>query len=514
AGQSHFLYNGALYSVSYDAAKDVTTYTPVSYDPSQKQSYSNLFYNSINSQTSVYISFLNNDIKELQKTKSIIDSYINSRHDDKVKYFNDYQSLINLSRVYSQLISAAQTDISKVNSLGINPSPVYLGSSDSQSYAIYTESNSGLCGLNYNYCDVVGVPLRIVYHNKDVLDALKKKYDSLPSSSFVYSKSETYVPYKPVFNVNSYSYFTGMDFFSNSANSYLNSARFGHSPPRPLPFMDFSQSVDDSDSGNPDTGDSGSGDTSVTPPGGGGTVTPPVTGGGGGGGSGGTDTPDTGSQCVPGSPGWPDCDDQSGQSGGGDSSGDSGSGGDKPGTGDSGGGGGGSGGGHGSGGDGHGGGDTDGDGDALLQEVKRFHADVNAALKPDSSAMPQFSDKDADFSDVQKDLDKQEKEQGEAWASGADKLKSTLGGISGSLPSTELDMSKAVPVGITGVCRPWEFDIVIGITDGKQFKQHVVMTQFCTWYDTYIRPFVTWAFNFLTAVAVFNILYKGLRTID
>ncbi|MIE73104.1 hypothetical protein EL06_28055, partial [Salmonella enterica subsp. diarizonae] len=161
-----------------------------------------------------------------------------------------------------------------------------------------------------------------------------------------------------------------------------------------------------------------------------------------------------------------------------------------------------------------GGGNTDGDGDALLEEVKRFHADVNAALKPDGSTMPQFSDKDADFSEVQKSLDKQEQEQSDAWVSGADKLKSTLGGISGSLPSTELDMSKAVPVGITGVCRPWEFDIVIGITDGKQFKQHVVMTQFCTWYDTYIRPFVTWAFNFLTAVAVFNILYKGLRTID
>ncbi|MIE73204.1 hypothetical protein EL06_28625, partial [Salmonella enterica subsp. diarizonae] len=38
-GQSQFLYNGALYSVSYDAAKDVTTYTPVSYDPAQKQPF-------------------------------------------------------------------------------------------------------------------------------------------------------------------------------------------------------------------------------------------------------------------------------------------------------------------------------------------------------------------------------------------------------------------------------------------------------------------------------------------
>ncbi|MIE73085.1 hypothetical protein EL06_27960, partial [Salmonella enterica subsp. diarizonae] len=314
------------------------------------------------------------------------------------------------------------------------------------------------------------------------------------------------------------------DFFSKPSNAYLN--HIANNRPLSPPFMDFTQSADDSDSGdsgNPDTGDSGNpDDPSVTPPdggdsGGGGTVTPPDgggSGGGGGGDSGGTDTPDTGSQCVPGTPGWPDCDDQSGQPGGGDSSGDSGSGGDKPGTGDSGGGGGGSGGGHGSGGDGHGGGNTDGDGDALLEEVKRFHADVNAALKPDGSTMPQFSDKDADFSEVQKSLDKQEQEQSDAWVFGADKLKSTLSGISGSLPSTELDMSKAVPVGITGVCRPWEFDIVIGITDGKQFKQHVVMTQFCTWYDTYIRPFVTWAFNFLTAVAVFNILYKGLRTID
>ncbi|HFW4799850.1 TPA: hypothetical protein ACIBS5_005439 [Salmonella enterica subsp. diarizonae serovar 60-67:z35:-] len=146
--------------------------------------------------------------------------------------------------------------------------------------------------------------------------------------------------------------------------------------------------------------------------------------------------------------------------------------------------------------------------------MKRFHSDVNEALKPDGSAMPQFTDKDVDFSDLQKGIDKQEKEQVDAWASGADKLKSTLGGISRSLPSTELNMSGAVPPGITGVCRPWEFDIVIGITDGKQFKQHVVMTQFCTWYDTYIRPFVTWSFNFLTAVAVFNILYKGLRTVN
>ncbi|ENG0696735.1 hypothetical protein ABSZ42_004886, partial [Salmonella enterica subsp. enterica serovar Newport] len=340
-GQSQFLYNGALYSVSYDAAKDVTTYTPVSYDPAQKQSYSNLFYNSIDYETSVYISWLNSYIKELQKTKSIIDSYINSRPDDKVKYFNDYQSVVNLSRVYSQLISAAQTDISNVNSLGINPQPIHLGSSDSQYFAIYTDTNSRLCGLNYSYCDIPGVYKKIVYHNKDILNKLKEKFNNLPSSAFVYSESEFYVPYKSVFNVNTFSYFTSMDFFHNNANSYLNSARFGLNPPRPLPFMDFSQSADDSDSGdsgNPDTGDSGSGnpdDPSVTPPGGGdsgggGTVTPPVTGGGGSGGggggdSGGTDTPDTGSQCVPGTPGWPDCDDQSGQPGGGDSSGDSGS---------------------------------------------------------------------------------------------------------------------------------------------------------------------------------------------
>lgn len=542
SGQSKFLYNGSVYSVSYNAAKDVTTYTPLSYDPEQRQLFDD-YTDSVDSSTDSYIESLSNSIKNLVHYRSVISSYIESHTDEKYKYFNDYQSAVNLVRVYSQLISSAQMDISRIKNLGYNPSSLLFDDQFDSEYYIVTDKGSFFCSLSFSYCDIAGKVKLIVYHNKADLKELEEFYN-LSGVKFKYSKSSNYKLFTPSFNFKSATYFLSFndgggssDFFTKPSNAYLRHIIFNSS--LSPPFMDFTQSSDDSgsgdsgqpdtgdsdsgDSGNPDTGDSGSGDTSVTTPGdsGHGTVTPPHPGGGG---SGGTDTPDTGSQCAPGSPGWPDCDDQSGQPGGGDNPGDSGSGGDRPGTGDSGSGDsgsgsgspstGGSGGGHGSGGDGQGGGDTDGDGDALLQEVKRFHADVNAALHPDVSAFPQFDDTDADFSDVQKDIDKRFDEENSSWSDEASRMENVLGSITGSLPSTNLDMSGAVPPGITGVCRPWEFDIVIGITDSKQFKQHVVMNQFCTWYDTYIRPFVTWAFNFLTAVAVFNILYKGLRTLN
>ncbi|EJF5827079.1 hypothetical protein M8W91_001512 [Salmonella enterica] len=519
-GKNSLLYNGALYSVSYNSAQDVTTYKPVSFDSQQKQPFKSILDN-VSSSTTQVINNYNIQIKKLQDSRSVISAYLNSRPGDKDKYFNDYQSALNLLRVYSQLISSAEMDVSRINSLGYAPVIVRFDPSRPKQYYLYDTDGASNCGFDFSYCDPVDVK-KIVYHNKNILSDLKKKYYNLSDSDFIYSESDVYTPVKLNFNVNSATYFTGNDFFFKPSNTYLRSARFGYNPPSPLPFMDFSQSADD-DSGNPDdSGDSG-GDVTPPDPGGdgGGGVTPPVPGGDGGGGGvvppspgggGGTDNPDT-SQCKPGAPDWPDCDDQSGQSGGGDDSGGSDSGGDNPGTG---GGGtpGGGGGGHGSGGDGHGGGNTDGDGDALLEEVKRFHADVNAALNPDNVTVPDFNGKDVDLSGMQSDIDKQGEEQGAAWADGAKQLESTLNGITGNLPSTKLDMSKVIPGGIPGVCRPWEFDIVIGLPDGKQLKQHVVMTDFCTWYDTYIRPFVTWVFNFITAVAVFNILYKGLRTIS
>ncbi|EIN7839420.1 hypothetical protein LPF32_000761 [Salmonella enterica] len=529
-GKNSLLYNGAVYSVAYDVNKDITTYTPVSSDPQQKQSFKSLLEGT--SSTSSLIQGYNLHIKRLQDSSSAISAYLNSRPDDKVKYSNDYQSARNLLRVYAQLISAAQMDIERIKSINTSPFSAHFDPSRSKQYFVYDNPDYAPrnCGLDLSYCDVQGDfnKFKIVYHNKNILDDLKLKYRGLPDSSFIYSESDIYEPVKTNFNVNSSVYFTSNDFFFNPSNTYLRSARYGYNPPSPLPFMDFSQSADD-DSGNPDdsgsdnpgSGDSDNPDTgTVTPPGGGGdsgggTVPPDGGGGGGGGGgdTGGTDNPGDTSQCAPGAPGWPDCDDQSGQPGGGDNPGDSGTGGDKPGGG---GGGtpGGGGGGHGSGGDGHGGGNTDGDGDALLEEVKRFHADVNAALNPDNVTVPDFDGKDVDLSGMQSDIDKQGEEQGAAWADASKQLESTLNGITGNLPSTKLDMSKVIPGGIPGVCRPWEFDIVIGLPDGKQLKQHVVMSDFCTWYDSYIRPFVTWVFNFLTAVAVFNILYKGLRTIN
>ncbi|ELF4293445.1 hypothetical protein RNF80_003003 [Salmonella enterica] len=529
-GKKSLLYNGAVYSVAYDVNKDITTYTPVSYDPQQKQSFKSLLDGF--SSTSSLIQGYNLHIKRLQDSSSAIISYLNSRPDDKVKYSNDYQSARNLLRVYAQLISAAQMDIERIKSINTSPFSAHFDPSRPKQYFVYDNPDYAPrnCGFDLSYCDVQGDfnNFKIVYHNKNILDDLKLKYRGLPDSSFIYSESDTYEPVKTVFNVNSSVYFTSNDFFFNPSNAYLKSARNNYNPPSPLPFMDFSQSADD-DSDNPDDSgsdnpDSGSGnpDTgTVTPPGGGGdsgggTVPPDGGGGGGGGGggdTGGTDNPGDTSQCAPGAPGWPDCDDQSGQPGGGDNPGDSGTGGDKPGGG---GGGtpGGGGGGHGSGGDGHGGGNTDGDGDALLEEVKRFHADVNAALNPDNVTVPEFDAIDVDLSGMQSDIDRIGDEQGAAWADASKQLESTLNGITGNLPSTKLDMSKVIPGGIPGVCRPWEFDVVIGLPDGKQLKQHVVMSDFCTWYDSYIRPFVTWVFNFLTAVAVFNILYKGLRTIN
>ncbi|ELU1308780.1 hypothetical protein SBJ58_000397 [Salmonella enterica] len=526
-GKKSLLYNGILYSVFYDADKDITTYAPLSYDPQQNQPFKSMLddrYSSVSQLMEAY----NIHIKRLQDSSSAITAYLNSRPDDKVQYANDYQSALNLLRVNSQLISAAQMDIIHIKSLDTSPFSAHFDSSRPKQYFVYDNPDYSPrnCGFDLSYCDVQGDfnKFKIIYHNKNILDDLKLKYRGLPDSSFIYSESDTYEPVKTVFNVNSSVYFTSNDFFFNPSNAYLKSARNNYNPPSPLPFMDFSQFADDSDnpvnpddsgSGNPDSG-SGNPDTGTVNPGsggdsGGGTVPSPG-GGGGGGDTGGTDNPGDTSQCVPGAPGWPDCDDQSGQPGGGDNPGDSGTGGDKPG----GGGGtpGGGGGGHGSGGDGHGGGNTDGDGDALLKEVQQFHADVNAALNPDNVKVPDFNDKDVDLSGLQSDIDKQGEAQGAAWADASKQLESTLNGITGNLPSTKLDMSKVIPGGIPGVCRPWEFDIVIGLPDGKQLKQHVVMSDFCTWYDSYIRPFVTWVFNFLTAVAVFNILYKGLRTIN
>ncbi|ELX5457627.1 hypothetical protein SJ030_000429 [Salmonella enterica] len=525
-GQNSLLYNGAVYSVSYDAKKDITTYTPVSSDPQQNRPFTDVLHPLVGSTSNILKNY-DTLITNLQHNQSIISTWLKSRPDDKVKYPNDYQSAVNLLRVYSQLISSAQMDISHIKNLGVSPKRSSFDPSRPKQYFIYYSQGAINCGLDYSYCDNPGeTNIKIVYHNKAILDDLISRYYHLPDSSFIYSESDTYEPLKVDFNTSSAAYFTGNDFFTKRGNSYLAAARYGRNPPVPLPFMDFSQSADD-DSGNPDdsgsdnpgSGDSGNpGDTgTVTPPGGGGDsgggVVPPPGGGGSGGGGdgGGTDNPGDTSQCAPGAPGWPDCDDQSGQPGGGDNPGDSGTGGDKPGGGGT---PGGSGGGHGSGGDGHGGGNTDGDGDALLEEVKRFHADVNAALNPDNVTVPDFNGQDVDLSGMQSDIDKQGDEQGAAWVDGAKKLESTLNGITGNLPSTKLDMSRVIPGGIPGVCRPWEFDIVISLPDGKQLKQHVVMSDFCTWYDSYIRPFITWVFNFITAVAVFNILYKGLRTIN
>lgn len=537
AGKITVVYSGCLYSLSYDSKNDITSYKPLSQaDSNQKVLASpHAYFDKVwysNGETTTH--FLNQQLQDIDRRINNINTGLAHFPGDSSQYFNDYNSakqLIDTLKVYKSAIS---TDIIHSDAIGYTiPFDFTRGK---KGYYFLHSSGIEYCGTNNSDCVMSMMDDRTVkkiyYHNPDQLQNLRELFGIDGRVKYIYLKDDFTPPFKPVFNYQAYdNLFSLLDsnqYNVNSGYSYIGLLFVGHlnnyNHDTYRPFMDFNNQAvvkpDTGDSGSGDTGDSGSdnpgGDTPVTPSGGGsggGTVTPPDPGGGGGG-SGGTDTPGTGSQCVPGSPGWPDCDDQSGQPGGGDKPGDSGSGGDKPGTGGSGGAGGGAGGGHGTGGSGHGGGDTDGDGDALLQEVKRFHADVNAALKPDGSAMPQFSDKDADFSEVQKGLDKQEKEQKEAWVSGADKLKSTLGGISGSLPSTELNMSEAVPVGITGVCRPWEFDIVIGITDGKQFKQHVVMTQFCTWYDTYIRPFVTWTFNFLTAVAVFNILYKGLRTIN
>ncbi|EBJ8359981.1 hypothetical protein D0W10_26750, partial [Salmonella enterica] len=277
-GKKSLLYNGAVYSVAYDVNKDITTYTPVSYDPQQKQSFKSSLEGT--SSTSSLIKGYNLQIKRLQDSSSAISAYLNSRPDDKIKYANDYQSALNLLRVYAQLISSAQMDIERIKSIDTSPFSAHFDSSRPKQYYIYDNPDYGPknCGLDFSYCDVQGDfnKFKIVYHNKNILDDLKLKYRGLPDSSFIYSESDTYEPVKTVFNVNSFVYFTSNDFFFNPANAYLKSVRYNYNPPSPLPFMDFSQSADD-DSDNPDDSgtdnpDSGSGnpDTgTVTPPGGG-----------------------------------------------------------------------------------------------------------------------------------------------------------------------------------------------------------------------------------------------------
>ncbi|EDJ2557659.1 hypothetical protein CE665_25490 [Salmonella enterica subsp. enterica serovar Poona] len=529
-GKGSVIYSGCLYSVKYDAKSDITNYNPLNKaDINQKKlpsshSYFDEFMPSGGETTR---QFLNKQIKDIDSHINNINAYLNQFSSDSTQYYNDYKSAQQLIEVLKKYRSAVSIDI--INSDKIGVTMPFDFTKDKEGVYYITSQGINFCG---SHDDCFASLIDDVYYIKAYYYLSRRVGDELSDYISDHSKlhhlSVDYsFPYQPLFNYQSYDNLNSLLMY-NPPSSYIRlgliySGRFTqYYHDNYPPYMDFNNQATGNpdtahsgsgDSGNPDSGDSGSGHS------GGGTVTPPDIGGGGGGGSGGTHLPDTGSQCVPGSPVWPDCDDQSGQTGGGDSSGHSGSGDDKPGSGDSGSGShnpstGGSGGGHGSGGDGHGGGDTDGDGDALLQEVKRFHSDVNAALYPDVSAFPQFDDTDADFSDVQKDIDKRSDEENSSWSDEASRMENVLGSITGSLPSTNLDMSGAVPPGITGVCRPWEFDIVIGITDGKQFKQHVAMTQFCTWYDTYIRPFVTWAFNFLTAVAVFNILYKGLRTLN
>lgn len=549
-GKSSVVYSGCLYSVKYDSKSDITHYEPLSKaDP--------VFY--VKSEFSDY-DFDDDVLKSLNFTKSDIDFYISNvssglqkYSDDSSRYYNDYNSGKQLLQVLQEFRSAVSVDIKHVKKIGDNVTTLSFYNSKTLYYVIdsygMTECRSGAdCDSHLADNDD---PVKVIYyHNPDLRKHLSELLKcSEPCNKLVYVKSVSSLPYKPVFNYTSYNSliaFLRSDQNDSSDNRYLHlllgGPNYYYYLHDPAPFMDFSnQAVTSPVPGQSGDTSSGGGSSpsspdtpAVTPPVGGGSsgapggmVTPPSVGSGGDtGGTTGTVTPDTGSQCKAGAPGWPDCDDQSGQPGGGGDTGDTGSGGDitggagRPSSGATGapvnppGGSGVSGGGYGSGGSGHGGGAVDGDGDAILKEVQAFHHDVNEALKPGSSSAPDFNNKDADFSDVRKDIDKQASEQSAGWVDGANKLQSTLNGLSGSLPSTKLDMSGAVPSGITGVCRPWEFDVVIGLPGSSNFKQHVVMTQFCTWYDTYIRPFVTWSFNFLTAVAVFNILYKGLRTVS
>ncbi|ELG3534910.1 hypothetical protein RN068_004764 [Salmonella enterica] len=544
SGQKELLYEGCYYSVKYDDKKDITVYTPLkAFDPAQSvpigDSYLSYDTSSLNATQK-----LNNVIKVIDTNISTINTFLSSSQAETQRYFNNYQSALQLVQVYNEFKLAANNDIQRIKELGYQP---FIVDFDSMLpgygwYYVLTENGSFVCNVN-SRCEASGDPGKIVYHDESLANKLTYIWPDLPESTFVYSKESRYAPFKPSFNMQAFlnfifnQYNTSYGLFSNTNAfnyRYIRSALFNKVQWNNSPlFMDFNLNVPDTtepdepddkpgDSGsdNPDSGNPGDTGTVTPPVGGGGTgggVVPPSGGGGGSGGggdggdTGGTDNPGDTSQCAPGAPGWPDCDDQSGQPGGGDNPGDSGTGGDKPGGGGT---PGGIGGGHGSGGSGHGGGNTDGDGDALLKEVQQFHADVNAALNPDNVTVPDFDGKDVDLSGMQSDIDKQGDEQGAAWADGAKQLESKLNGITGSLPSTKLDMSRVIPGGIPGVCRPWEFDIVIDLPDGKQLKQHVVMSDFCTWYDTYIRPFFTWVFNFITAVAVFNILYKGLRTIN
>ncbi|HFW4799948.1 TPA: hypothetical protein ACIBS5_005548, partial [Salmonella enterica subsp. diarizonae serovar 60-67:z35:-] len=192
--------------------------------------------------------------------------------------------------------SSAKMDISKIKSLGYYPGALHFGSQSESEYFLIVDKSIVLCALNFSYCDFHGDIKFIVYNNESILPRLKEKYHNLSGSSFIYSKSSTYKPFKPSFNYNSANYFISYihpDLFDESYNAYL--THIIYDSPLSPPFMDFTQSFDDSgsgDSGNPDTGDtpvtppgSGSGGGTVTPPGGGsggGTVTPPGGGSGGG----------------------------------------------------------------------------------------------------------------------------------------------------------------------------------------------------------------------------------------
>ncbi|HDP0318543.1 TPA: hypothetical protein P5S08_003733 [Salmonella enterica subsp. enterica serovar Concord] len=550
-GKTSMVYSGCQYSVKYDPQKDITTYKSLfKADSAQNVPVGISFMGGIGIANIKLYEFLSKQVDEMKMHINMIDQFLASRPSDKQQYPNDYKAAQQLKELLNKHVSAAQVDISRLKSLNYEPFAVTFDNTD-RFFLYYDLGYPQSCSTLYiRNCTPTGQGnlTRIVYRNPEQLRTIKDRFYYLPDSAFIHAESDTYIPIQPTLNFQAYLNLSKLFDKHGDEYSYLDFAYrdFGLSPSIKF-FMDFTKNVPDTDDSG-DSGDSGGsgtnppggGDSGSTPPGGGsgggsggGTVIPP--GGGSGGGSGGsggdsgggTVTPPGGDSggsgsCVPGSPGWPGCDDQPGQpgepGGGGSSGGDKPGGTDKPGGGsgpggDVGGGGSGTGGGHGTGGDGHGGGDTDGDGDALLREVQQFHKDMNAVLNQDVHA-PDFDKSDTDLSGVQSDMDKILSDEKSGWDAAGTDLQNKLNGVAGALPSTKINIDKAVPVGITGVCRPWEFDIVIGLPDNTQLKQHVVLSEFCRWYDAYIRPYVTWVFNFLTGIAVFNIGYKGMRTIN
>ena len=266
-------------------------------------------------------------------------------------------------------------------------------------------------------------------------------------------------------------------------------------------------------------GDSGSGDSSDGGSGGGGSSG----GGSGGGGSSGGGSSGGGSSGGGSSGGGSSGGGSSGggssgggSSGGGSSGGggsDSGSGGGATGGGDS-GTGNGTGGGSGTGGDGTGGGNTDGDGD-LLGELKAFHRSFKDSLIIDDK-LPDYDKSDLDFSDFTDStngyLDNIEK----SFNSSLPSYKSSYDSLKKYVPdmSLKLDGINNSMAGITGVCRPITFDLTLGLAENKTLHKTVVLTDFCIWYDQNIRGFVTWVFKFMTAVAVYFIVVRGLQKVN